>query len=78
MILVYGVQTSSRAAHGRIQWGATPQRVAGVCGLIACFLLLGAAAPFLVDAEDAKESVGYGLGWQGVFGQFAKLPGSQP
>jgi hypothetical protein len=34
--------------------------------------LLGAATPLVVDAQTAKEAVAEGLGWQGVFGQFAK------
>jgi len=31
-------------------------------------------APFIVDAHQMKEAIGYGLGWQGVFGQFVKPP----
>jgi hypothetical protein len=34
--------------------------------------LLGAATPLVVDAQTVKEGVAEGLGWQGVFGQFAK------
>src|SRR5919198_1525877 len=40
----------------------------GVVGLVACCVLLGAAAPIVVDAQTAKEAVAEGLGWQGVYG----------
>jgi len=72
MIAVYGVQTSLTAARGHLRWTASPQTVLGVLGLVACCILLGAAAPLVVDAQSAKEAVADGLGWQGVFGQFAK------
>jgi hypothetical protein len=72
MIAVYGVQTSLTAARGDLRWTATLQTMLGVVGLVACCTLLGAAAPFVVDAQSAKEAVAEGLGWQGVFGQFAK------
>jgi hypothetical protein len=46
--------------------------VAGVVGLVLMYLILGGAAPFVADANNAKEAVAVGLGWQGVFGQFVK------
>jgi hypothetical protein len=72
MVAVYGVQVSLTAARGELRWSATRQSIFGILGLVTCCLILGGAAPFVVDAETAKEAVAEGLGWQGVFGQFAK------
>ena len=72
MVAVYGIQISRTAARGDLRWTATRQTVLGVVGLVTCCVLLGAAAPLVVDAETAKEAVAEGLGWQGVFGQFVK------
>jgi hypothetical protein len=72
MVAVYGVQISLTAARGDLRWRASRQTVLGVVGVVACCVLLGAATPLVVDAETAKEAVAEGLGWQGVFGQFAK------
>jgi hypothetical protein len=72
MVTVYGIQLSLDASKGQLQWKPSKERVLGVIGLVSCYLLLGAAAPFIVDAHTAKEAVAEGLGWQGIFGQFAK------
>jgi hypothetical protein len=72
MVAVYGIQISLTAARGDLRWTASRQSVLGVVGLVVCCVLLGAAAPIVVDAQTAKEAVAEGLGWQGVYGQFAK------
>ncbi len=48
------------------------ERVLGVLGLVAAYLALGAAAPFMVDAQMAKDSFAWGLAWQSVFGESAR------
>jgi hypothetical protein len=72
IIAVYGLQIASAASRGELHWKATLQTVAGVSGLIVFYLVLGAAAPFVADAQSSKEAVAEGLGWQGIFGQFVK------
>jgi hypothetical protein len=72
MVAVYGVQISLTATRGDLGWTPSRQSVLGVLGLVTCCVLLGAAAPLVVDAQTAKEAVAEGLGWQGVFGQFTK------
>ena len=74
LLLVFGLPVSWQAFHGEINWTPTPQRVFGLIGLVTGYLLLGGMAPFIVDAHQMKEAIGYGLGWQGVFGQFVKPP----
>jgi hypothetical protein len=75
LVLVHGIPVSWRALHGKVTWKPGLQNVLGLIGLLASYLVLGAVAPFIVDAQHAKEAIGYGLGWQGVFGQYAKPPG---
>jgi len=72
MIAVYGVQVSLTAARGDLRWTASRQTTLGILGLVMCCVLLGGTAPFVVDAQTTKEAVAEGLGWQGVFGQFAR------
>jgi hypothetical protein len=72
MVAVYGVQISLTAARGDLVWTASRQSVLGIVAFVACCVLLGAATPLVVDAQTVKEGVAEGLGWQGVFGQFAK------
>lgn len=74
LVLVHGIPVSWRALHGQLSWRPGLQNVLGLAGLLIGYLILGAAAPFIVDANEAKEAIGYGLGWQGVFGQYAKPP----
>lgn len=72
IIIVHGIPTTLAAARGEITWTPSLQRVLGVAGFLVCYLVLGAAAPFIADAESGKEAAAVGLGWQGVFGQFTK------
>jgi hypothetical protein len=72
LLLVFGLPVSWQAFHGEITWEPTAQRMLGLVGFIVIYLVLGGAAPLLVDAHQMKEAIGYGLGWQGVFGQFVK------
>ena len=70
IIAVYGLQIA--ASRGELEWRATVQTVLGVVGLVLFYLVLGAAAPIVVDAHSAKEAIAEGLGWQGIFGQYVK------
>jgi hypothetical protein len=72
IIAVYGLPLAYAAIQGQVDWKATPQTVLGLIGFIVFYLVLGAAAPFVADAGNAKEAISLGLGWQGVFGQFVK------
>jgi hypothetical protein len=72
IIAVYGLNIATAASQGRLEWKASFQTVTGVVGLVFFYLVLGAAAPFIAVAENAKEAIAMGLGWQGVFGQFVK------
>jgi hypothetical protein len=72
LVLVHGIPVSWRALHGDISWEPELQHILGLVGLLASYLILGGVAPFIMDAQHVKEAIGYGLGWQGVFGQFAK------
>ena len=74
LLLIFGLPLSWEALHGRVQWTPNVQRVLGLVGVIVGYLVLGGVAPFIVSTHDMKTAIGYGLGWQGVFGQFVKLP----
>jgi len=74
IILVYGLPLAFKATKGEVIWTATKQTVLGLIGVLVFALLLGGAAPFLVDATSFKEALAEGLGWQGVFGQIMKFP----
>jgi hypothetical protein len=72
LLLIFGLPASWKAFHGEITWSPSLQPVLGLIGLIVGYLILGGVAPFIVSATEVKEAVGYGLGWQGVFGQFVR------
>jgi hypothetical protein len=72
IVLIHGLPVALKAAHGQIEWKPTRVRSLGVCGLVAFYLMLGAAAPFIVDASAAKDAFAWGLAWQSVFGESAR------
>jgi hypothetical protein len=72
IIAVHGLPTAHKAARGDLEWSATTQRVLGVIGVVSFYLVLGAFAAFVISADTAKESFAWGLGWQGVFGQYTR------
>lgn len=74
LLLVHALPVAWRATHNQIVWTATLQGVLGIVGLVVIYLALGAVAPLIVHAHAAQESVIAGLGWQGIFGQYAKPP----
>jgi hypothetical protein len=78
MVLVYGIGICSAAAKGDLRWKADVGRVLGVVGLIAVYLVLGAAASWLAGAQSAKEAIAFGLGWQGLFGHFTRRHLEEP
>jgi hypothetical protein len=75
LLLIFGLPASWKAFHGEITWSPSLQRVLGLIGLILGYLILGGVAPFIVNATEVKEAIGYGLGWQGVLGQFVRPSG---
>jgi uncharacterized membrane protein YbjE (DUF340 family) len=75
LILVYALPASARVARGQAKLVLDRDRTAGAFGVILFVLLLGAVAAFLMGAHQGKEALGYGLGWQGVFGEFARKAG---
>src|SRR3954469_23064228 len=72
IVLIHGLPVALLATRGKLEWAATRQSVLGLSGLLTCYLVLGAGAPFLLDAHEAKEALAYGLGWQSVFGEYTK------
>jgi hypothetical protein len=50
-------------------------RAIGALGVAVIVLALGAVAAFVMGAHAGKEALGYGLGWQGVFGEYARRAG---
>jgi hypothetical protein len=77
LLLIFGLPVCWDAFHGEVSWTPNTQRVLGLAGLIISYLVLGAVAPFVVSATEMKEAIGYGLGWQGVFGQFVRPAGTR-
>ena len=78
MLLVYGVGVFTTALRGKLQWRASPQRLFGLFGLIATYLVFGALAADLAHAKSTTEAISFGLGWQGIFGHFTRKHIEEP
>jgi hypothetical protein len=74
VLVVYGLGLAWKALNGQITWTPEKQRVLGLVGLLAIWLI-GAAAAWVAAATTTEDAVIYGMGWQGIFGHFIKPPG---
>jgi hypothetical protein len=72
ILIIHGLPLARKAIQGEVQWAATLQRVVGLIGFVLGYLILGAAAAWFSGADAAREAFAWGLGWQGVFGQYVK------
>lgn len=74
VLLVHGLPLANKASKGKLAWTPSVQAIGGIVALLVIYVVLGAIAAWLTAASTAKDAVIYGLGWQGVFGQFLKPP----
>src|SRR4051812_25092771 len=72
IVLVHVLPLALQASRDNLKWTPTVQRVCGLIVLLAAYLTVGGAAAYLAGAKTLKEAFAWGLGWQGVFGEYVR------
>jgi len=73
IIIAYGLGIAHTMARGELRWTASVQTVCGLVAVVGCYVILGASVPMILDAQNAKEAVAEGLGWQALLRQFVEF-----
>ncbi len=72
LLVVHALPLAWRAINNEVDWTPSGQSILGLFGLVLIYLSVGAGVSLLIAPGSFREAVAYGLGWQGVFGQYVK------